>query len=48
MVFTWAEHLNLILYKWWTEIDPKKKLDTFRRNNLNFKIIYPDGLIIDK
>jgi len=35
------------IYKWWTEIDPKK-LQTFRNNNLNFKIIYPNGLIIDK
>ena len=35
------------VYKWWTEIDPIK-LKTFRENNLNFKIIYPNGLIIDK
>lgn len=35
------------ILKWWTEIDPKK-LETFRKNNLNFKIIYPNGLIIDK
>lgn len=35
------------IYKWWTEIDPKK-LNTFRKNNLNFKIIYPNGLIIEK
>lgn len=33
--------------KWWTEIDPKK-LETFRRNNLNFRIIYPNGLVIEK
>ena len=35
------------IYRWWTEVDPKK-LDTFRRNNLNFKIIYPKGLVISK
>ena len=39
-------------YNWaikvWTEIDPLK-LETFRKNNLNFKIIYPkENLIIDK
>ena len=33
--------------KWWTEIDPKK-LETFRKNKLNFRIIYPNGLIIEK
>lgn len=33
--------------KWWTEIDPKK-LNTLRQNNLNFRIIYPNNLIIDK
>lgn len=35
------------IYKWWTEIDPKK-LKTLRDNNLNFKLIYPNNLIIDK
>lgn len=35
------------IYRWWTEVDPKK-LSTFRRNNLNFKIIYPKGLVISK
>lgn len=31
--------------KWWTEIDPQK-LETFRKNKLNFCIIYPNNLII--
>lgn len=35
------------ILKWWTEIDPLK-LKTFRDNNLNFRIIYPDNLIIEK
>lgn len=35
------------ILKWWTEIDPKK-LETFRKNNLNFRIIYPNNLIIEK
>lgn len=35
------------IYKWWTQIDPLK-LETFRKNNLNFKIIYPNNLIITK
>lgn len=35
------------IYKWWTEIDPRK-LETLRKNNLNFKLIYPNNLIIDK
>lgn len=35
------------VYKWWTQIDPLK-LETLRKNNLNFRLIYPDGLIIDK
>ena len=35
------------IYKWWTEIDPLK-LKTLRDNNLNFKLIYPNNLIIDK
>lgn len=35
------------ILKWWTEIDPKK-LETFRKNKLNFRIIYPNGLIIEK
>lgn len=35
------------ILKWWTETDPKK-LQTFRDNNLNFRIIYPNGLIIEK
>ena len=35
------------IYKWWTEIDPKK-LSILRNNNLNFKLIYPNNLIIDK
>lgn len=35
------------IYRWWTEIDPKK-LKTLRDNNLNFKLIYPNNLIIDK
>ena len=35
------------IIRWWTEIDPKK-LQTFRKNNLNFIIIYPNNLIIDK
>lgn len=38
-------------YKWsidvWTKSDVLK-LKTFRDNNLNFKIIYPNGLIIQK
>lgn len=34
--------------KVWTEIDPLK-LETFRKNNLNFKIIYPkENVIIDR
>ena len=34
--------------KVWTEIDPKK-LNIFRKNNLNFKLIYPkENLIISK
>lgn len=32
------------IYRWWTEIDPNK-LETFRKNNLNFKIIYPNLII---
>lgn len=35
------------IYKWWTVIDPKK-LQTLRNNKLNFKLIYPNNLIIDK
>lgn len=35
------------ILKWWTEIDPKK-LETFRKNKLNFRIIYPNNLIIEK
>lgn len=35
------------ILKWWTQIDPLK-LETFRKNNLNFRIIYPKNLIIDK
>lgn len=33
--------------KIWSEVDPIK-LQQFRNNNLNFMIIYPKGLIIDK
>lgn len=33
--------------KIWAEVDPLK-LETFRKNKLNFMIIYGDGLIIDK
>lgn len=35
------------ILKWWTETDPKK-LETFRRNKLNFRIIYPNNLIIEE
>lgn len=35
------------IIKWWTVIDPMK-LETLRKNNLNFVIIYPNNLIIDK
>lgn len=31
----------------WTNLDVRK-LDTARKNNLNFQFIYPNGLIIDK
>lgn len=40
-----SRYWNII--KWWTEIDPKK-LETFRKNKLNFKIIYPNNLIIEE
>lgn len=40
-----SRYWNII--KWWTEIDPLK-LKILRDNNLNFMLIYPNDLIIDK
>ena len=39
-----SRYWNILRY--WTEVDPKK-LSILRQNNLNFKIIYPDNLIIE-
>ena len=39
-----SRYWNII--KWWTEIDPLK-LETMRKNQLNFRVIYPE-LTIDK
>jgi hypothetical protein len=44
-----AETISSYAYAiyYWTDLDVRK-LETFRKNKLNFKIIYPDGLIIEK